>query len=145
MARSQLSQEQKHQVQEQNAQQHRVARSQLSQEQRQQVQEQHAEQQRITCSQLRQQVQQQNTQQHRVARSQLTESFNIALQPITDSSIKLFSCGRRSHVCQYCHALKWQAEVPLGSICCFFGQSCSLIQLFPRPFPQPTTSRHAKI
>ena len=85
----------------------------------------------------RQQIQQENAQQHRVARSQMTVIFKIALQPVTDTSVELYTCGRRSHVCQYCHALKWQPEVQLGSICCFFGQSCVLTQLFPSPFPQP--------
>ena len=107
----------------------------------QQVQQRHAEQQRMARSQLsqeqRQQVREHNAQQHRMARSEQTVSFKIALQPVTDSSVELFSCGRRSHVCQYCHALKWLAEVSLGSICCFLGKSCSLNQLFPTPFPQP--------
>ena len=65
------------------------------------------------------------------------DTSKIALQPVTNTSVALYTCGTRSHVCQYCHALKWQAELSRGSICCFFGQSCSLKELFPRPFPQP--------
>ena len=122
MARSLQSVEQRQQVQEQHAEQQRIARSQLSQEQRQQVQEQHAVQQRMARSQLAVVVR---------------DTSKIALQPVTNTSVALYTCGTRSHVCQDCHALKWQAELSCGSICCFFGQSCSLKELFPRPFPQP--------
>ena len=89
----------------------------------QQVQEQHAEQQRMARSlqsvEQRRQIQQQDAQQHRAARSQLTvverHTSKIALQPVTNTSVALYTCGTRSHVLESLIWL-WMQLVSVGTV-----------------------------